>query len=103
VESNGSACRRFRVLVVCMSKPQAGAQCAVSSMAHPTLPAPGAKLAAAQLHSQSLACHMWGVVYLLYLLACALQYRYLNNMPCHMPCLTVPLLFAFKTYVVCSM
>jgi hypothetical protein len=31
------------------------------------------------LHEQ---CHQlsgWGVVYLLYLLACALQYRYLNN------------------------
>jgi hypothetical protein len=31
------------------------------------------------LHEQCHQLRGWGVVYLLYLLACALQYRYLNN------------------------
>jgi hypothetical protein len=40
-------------------------------------------VACIQLWSLHEQCHQlrgWGVVYLLYLLACALQYRYLNNM-----------------------
>jgi hypothetical protein len=39
-------------------------------------------VACIQLWSLHEQCHQlrgWGVVYLLYLLACALQYRYLNN------------------------
>jgi hypothetical protein len=44
-------------------------------------------VACIQLWSLHEQCHQlrgWGVVYLLYLLACALQYRYLNTTGCCM-------------------
>jgi hypothetical protein len=49
-------------------------------------------IACIQLWSRHEQCHQlsflrgWGVVYLLYLLACALQYRYLNNITCCSGC-----------------